>query len=102
MRTRRQDGSNGSAGSTARTGSNKYNARGQTIENLLQNLQGHFDETLDDETGLTGRYDISLEWQSGDAAASSKAIRDALLNQLGLELVPGRAQVEMLVVRKAE
>jgi uncharacterized protein (TIGR03435 family) len=88
--------------SAAAVGSNKYTAEGQTIESLIQNLQSSFDETLYDETGLTGNYDISLEWPSGDGAAARDALKAAMLNQLGLELVPGRAEVEMLVVRKAE
>jgi uncharacterized protein (TIGR03435 family) len=99
---RRQRGG-GASGSAATSGNNKYSARDQTIEGLIQNLQGHFDETLYDETGLTGNYDVSLEWKPpGDGIAASDALKAAVLNQLGLEMVPGRAQIEMLVVRKAE
>jgi uncharacterized protein (TIGR03435 family) len=81
---------------------NEYNALNQTIEQLVQNLQGHLESPLYDETGLTGSYDISLKWQpSGDKTAGD-ALKSALLEQLGLELTPARAQIEMLVVRKAE
>jgi len=100
---RQENGSGGSVQSVATSGNNNFSAHGLTIENLIQNLQSYFDETLYDETGLTGNYDVSLEWApSGDKAAASDALKAAVLNQLGLDLVPGRAQVEMLVVRKAQ
>jgi uncharacterized protein (TIGR03435 family) len=88
---------------TANGGQNSYNARGQRIEDLIQTLQGHFEQTLANDTGLTGAYDISLKWDSaGDKAAASNSLKAAMLEQLGLDLVPDRAQIEVLVVKKAE
>ena len=44
-----------------------------------------------DRTGLTGTYTVFLEWaKCADPAAEVQAIQTALLNQLGLQLVPGR------------
>lgn len=98
-------GSGGSSVSRSSAGVSrkKYSAQHQSIDGLIQNLQNHFEETLYDDTGLTGNYDITFEWDaSGDKVATSNAIKAAMQEQLGLELVPGRAEVEMLVVRKAE
>jgi uncharacterized protein (TIGR03435 family) len=47
-----------------------------------------------DETGLNGRYDLHLEWKSGDKDDFQHALR----NQLGLELVATNLPVEMLIV----
>jgi uncharacterized protein (TIGR03435 family) len=90
-------------GGSAKSGrGNEYNAQHQTIEDLVQNLQGHLEAPLYDETGLTGHYDVSLKWEPSSDKTAGDALKAALLEQLGLELTPARAQIEMLVVRKAE
>ena len=61
-----------------------------------------------DETGLTGRYDYDIQWDDelkwDDAGqwyyANTNGLKQALLDELGLELVPGREPVEVLVVDK--
>ena len=61
-----------------------------------------------DQTGLTGHYDYDIKWDDelkwGDAGqwyyATTNGLKQAFLDQLGLELVPGRAPVEFLVVAK--
>ncbi|HTI97596.1 MAG TPA: TIGR03435 family protein [Dongiaceae bacterium] len=56
-----------------------------------------------DETGLTGRYDIVLHWPERNAAdPEHTAMKQALLDQFGLELVPAKREVEMLVMEKAK
>jgi len=56
-----------------------------------------------DRTGLTGTYTVFLEWaRSATPDAEAQAIQTALLDQLGLELVPARATVKMLVVDKVK
>ena len=86
--------------SSANTGPHKYNLQGATIDGLLQNLQGNFDQMLYNATDLTGRYDIALQWTA--TSNDTNALQTALLEQLGLELSPGRAPVEMLVVEKGD
>jgi uncharacterized protein (TIGR03435 family) len=51
-----------------------------------------------DQTGLSGTYNFELDASVFD---SEQALNRALLTQLGLELVPSREPVEMLVVEKA-
>jgi uncharacterized protein (TIGR03435 family) len=62
-----------------------------------------FTPLIVDRTGLTGTYTVFLEWARGaDQAAEVQAIQTALLNQLGLQLVPARSTVKMLVVEKVK
>jgi hypothetical protein len=52
-------------------------------------------------TGLTGTYNVNLEWpRCADQATEAQAVQTALYYQLGLQLVPAREKVRMLVVEK--
>jgi uncharacterized membrane protein YgcG len=52
-----------------------------------------------DRTGLTGTYTVHLEWEKcADQAAEAQAVQTALYYQLGLQLVPARERVKLLVV----
>jgi RNA polymerase sigma-70 factor (ECF subfamily) len=54
-----------------------------------------------DETGLNGNFSVGVKWKDlGDRDPNHDAMKKALLNTLGLELVPSRAPVEMLIVEK--
>jgi uncharacterized protein (TIGR03435 family) len=70
-----------------------------------------------DLTGLTGHYDITLNWDPEDAAApadlsspvpvastmpASPAIFAAMREQLGLELKPGEGPVKVLVIDRID
>ena len=58
-----------------------------------------------DQTGLTGRYDFVLDWPKPEGYVGEKGqviLKQNLINELGLELVPSRELVEMLVVEKAQ
>jgi uncharacterized protein (TIGR03435 family) len=50
-----------------------------------------------DETGLKEEYDFELRWDPGNA----DSIKSALVEQLGLELIPARRPVKMLIVEGA-
>ena len=57
-----------------------------------------------DQTGLTGRYDFVLDWPKPMGYVGEKGqviLKENLINELGLELVPSREPVEMLIVEKA-
>ena len=72
------------------------------MSSVIKNLQHYFGKPILDQTGLTGNYDVSLEVASNTGSAESDAIASALPAQLGLELVPSRQAVELLVVEKAK
>jgi len=59
----------------------------------------YFEKPIMDQTGLNGLYDYQLrvDWKHHNA----DTLKQDLLDQLGLELVPGRQPTEVLVVEKA-
>ena len=66
-------------------------------------LQDYFATPIIDQTGLTQHFHIDLKWNEqfkGDP--NHDALKQALLDQLGLELVPSNMPIEMLVVEKAK
>ncbi|HTX22881.1 MAG TPA: TIGR03435 family protein [Candidatus Aquilonibacter sp.] len=81
-----------------------------TMDDLVKELwlQNTFPVPMVDETGFTNQFDFFFKiptWQSGkgpEQQVEQQAWKDALANQLGLELVPARRSVKMLVVEKAQ
>jgi uncharacterized protein (TIGR03435 family) len=70
---------------------------------LASHLQAHLDMPVVDQTGLTGRFNMDLRWPARPGEKTNgDALKQAVLNQLGLELVPGREPIEMLVVEKVK
>jgi uncharacterized protein (TIGR03435 family) len=55
---------------------------------------------LVDETGLTQPYDFTIIQPDSIFSNEAKKAINVLLDKLGLEIVPARRPVEMLVVRK--
>ena len=70
------------------------------IADFLGNLLG---SPVQDETDLTGKYDLRIEFvpPSPDADPGPD-IRDAIQQQLGLSLVSKKVPVEILVIDHAE
>jgi uncharacterized protein (TIGR03435 family) len=66
---------------------------------LTRFLEFRFQMPVIDKTGLTQHFRIDLRWNPRNQEPT-QAIRRSLLNQLGLELLPARAPVEVLVVEK--
>jgi uncharacterized protein (TIGR03435 family) len=82
--------------------------RGASTEQLAGNLSGYLevDRFVTDRTGLTGRYDFTLEYSRGlpqDAGATTgPGLFTALVEQLGLRLQPERKTVPVLVIDNVE
>jgi len=53
-----------------------------------------------DHTGLKGNYDVDLKWTWGRGQSETDAFTEAMLTQLGLELVPAREKIDLLVIEK--
>jgi uncharacterized protein (TIGR03435 family) len=90
-----------------------FEISGITIENFAKLL--HPDSLpVIDRTGLTGRFDIHLEWDDGPSNAPAKAggaasdpspYTSAIVatrEQLGLRLDPGKGKREVLVIDRVE
>jgi hypothetical protein len=64
-------------------------------------LEEYFEMPVIDQTGLTQNYHIDLKWnERWGQDPNHDALKQALFDQLGLELVPGREPIEMLVMEK--
>jgi len=72
------------------------------INELQDLLEGMLEMPVVDRTQLAARYNYSLSWNALPTDPKRKsAVKQALLNQLGLELVPTNIPVEMLIVERA-
>lgn len=71
-------------------------------QGLSRFLEEVFAKPIIDQTGLTQHFHIDLKWdpKARNRIEWTQRIQQAVLDQLGLELVPGRESVEMLVVEK--
>lgn len=70
---------------------------------LARPLEIYFKSPIVDETGLTGLYDIKFRWKERYAAdPNHDAMKEVMLKQLGLELVPAKRDIDVLVVTKVK
>ncbi len=70
------------------------------FEGLAYFLEFYFGEPVIDQTGLTNSYSMELRWKETKAAANPDGLKQVLLDNLGLELVPANVPVEILVMEK--
>jgi uncharacterized protein (TIGR03435 family) len=91
--------------------SGKFSMETAQISALIYQLSSQLGRPVIDKTGLTGNYEIKLEWArdlgsaSSDAApsdASGPSIFTAVQEQLGLKLVSTKGPVDTLVIDHAE
>lgn len=84
-----------------------------TMNYFAFTLSRNLDRNVIDKTGLTGRYDLKLEFArelppgvvrppGADALAEGPTIFTAVREQLGLKLVPAKGPVDFLVIEHAE
>jgi uncharacterized protein (TIGR03435 family) len=67
---------------------------------LCSTLERCLDRPILDESGLTGRFDILVNWGDEDGSHSDReGLKKALVQQLGIELLPDKRPLEMLVVQ---
>jgi uncharacterized protein (TIGR03435 family) len=107
-----------------RVGPGQLTGQGIPMATLITLLSGQVGRTVVDQTGLKGKYDISLQWSpdpsqgamfhgppggnpGGDAPppppdTSGPTIFTALQEQLGLKLEPQKGPVEIIVIDHVE
>ena len=92
-----------------RSNNGTVSMKGVPLSNFVRNLGGMTGRFVIDKTGLTGPYDLDLQWTPdapsaggqpgpGDGASLFAAIQE----QLGLKLEAKRAPIEVLVIDSAE
>jgi uncharacterized protein (TIGR03435 family) len=70
---------------------------------LTRFLEQAFEVPVVDQTGLKQHFSIDLKWRpQTNRADALEAVKQAVLDQLGLELVSSREPVEMLVMEKVK
>lgn len=113
-------GMNREFGQVSRARSGEFEAVNLTVSQLIQHLTFWSGRNVVDKTGLSGRYDIKLNWSPdsdlgpGHAlvndgqspltppAPAGPSIFTAVQEQLGLKLEPGKAPVQVLVIDHVE
>jgi uncharacterized protein (TIGR03435 family) len=76
-----------------------------TMAGLASTLSIQANQLVSDATGLPGDYDVELSWNPDFAAAgpdSPPELAKALQEQLGLDLKPKKAPLDMLVVDRMD
>jgi uncharacterized protein (TIGR03435 family) len=107
----------GGATTLFRNGRARLQGGGVTPKQLADSLAGQVDQVIVDETGLSGKYDVTLYWTPrvgemgarpvtaappGEASAPDADLYTAVKQQLGLALVSKKIQRDTVVVDKAE
>ena len=73
-----------------------------------QDVQGYFRKPCIVRADPNAKYDFALQWKepkglSGELRwAALRPVIEEQINQMGLELAPGRESIEMLVVEKVK
>ena len=84
-------------------GAGKLAFHEQPVDILVMSLQQKFQMPVINQTDIKGAYDFSLTWDEPDRThPNPDGLKQALRDQLGLELVPTNMPVEMLVVERAK
>jgi uncharacterized protein (TIGR03435 family) len=84
-------------------------ANNTTVVKLAVNLSAHVDRVVVDRTGLSGAFDLTLDYTEPPSAGASvpdtsgpPSLSTALQEQLGLKLVPQTGPVDVLVIDQIE
>jgi uncharacterized protein (TIGR03435 family) len=75
-----------------------FSCGAQPIYTLAKFIEEHFKIPVVDETGLTGPYDMEFHWQPEAQHHDLAAVKKAMLDQLGLDLISIKQPIKMLVI----
>lgn len=86
-------------------GSSKMLGAGD-LQNLVEALTGMLRAPVEDHTGLTGKYDLDLQWTpDSDTASTSEpsvSVFAAIREQLGLSLETTKVKIDRVVIDRVE
>lgn len=74
----------------------------QSLAGVAALLEAYFELPVLDRSGLSTKFDVDLRWDEQEFRKNPEGLKQALLDQLGLQLVPGRENVDLLVVEKED
>jgi uncharacterized protein (TIGR03435 family) len=91
-------------GSSSSSGLGRISAVNSSLTGLAWSLENLLGRPVLDETGLTNRYDYQLKWKQPDGQRKPDVdtLRQALRDQLGLDLTPAKRAVEVTIVDLAK
>ena len=75
---------------------------GMSTWNLAKQLEYFTSTPVIDQTGLTGTYNVQMDWLPGSSDAAKEKLKQAVFEQMGLELIPTNMPIEFLVVEKVK
>ena len=89
--------------SSVASGSGEIRGQRITMTMLANQLAAALGRPVQDRTGLTGKYDVTLQWAPDSSAETDTrpSIFAAVQEQLGLRLDTGKGPVEVLVIDSA-
>ncbi|HEX7577384.1 MAG TPA: TIGR03435 family protein [Verrucomicrobiae bacterium] len=89
-------------GSPSQSSIEGLNSKNFPLNGLADELEGHLQMPVLDQTGLTNHIALDLRWKKLPGETVLNTTKRVVLDQLGLELVPTNMPIEMLVVEKAK
>lgn len=102
LRLKRSTGQPGNISGSGDGGHGNLKCENQPLATVAAVLEQIFNVPVEDQTGLDDQYNFELTWnETGEQDPNHDNLKRALLNQLGLALVPGRESTEMLVMEQA-
>ena len=100
-----QEPTTNNSGATMRFTGNTFTVFNQPLATVDDFLENYFAIPIIDQTGITGKHNISIQWNENwwsNAPQDREGLKPAILDQLGFEFVPTKLPIEMLVVEKAD
>jgi uncharacterized protein (TIGR03435 family) len=93
----------GSAPETGSAGGHQIKAHHISMKLLAATLQAWIGDTVVDATGLTGLYDLNLDFNVDESTSSEgPTVFEAVQRQLGLKLESGKGPVEVVAIDHVE
>jgi uncharacterized protein (TIGR03435 family) len=90
-------------GSSVNSSPGQWSYTNARLSMLARSLENYLETPVVDQTGLAAKFDIDLKFtESNSQSSNQQSLKQALLDQLGLELVPTNMAIEMLLVEKAK